>query len=277
MTIREIEQQVGISKANIRFYEAEGLLNPKRSANNYREYSPEDAERLKKIKCLRTLGISVTDLRGILKGDQAIGPVMEQRIGEIKAQMEELTMVQTICQDLKQRQVRFESLDPSVPLARLEHLRLIGKGAFSQDQKSKLYPWWKAAWMWLMLCIASIAVIPILALFQVEVPDSLRYGYMLVVMLSPLLFYEIDSRMKKDYTDRSRMFLWKRFEPLRREGKTNAGKVVERVHQLCLASIVVLPINGLLNIKWPAWCVVLWLTAVFGSTLALVIVRNREI
>ena len=36
MTIKEIELQVGITKANIRFYEKEGLLNPGRGSNNYR-------------------------------------------------------------------------------------------------------------------------------------------------------------------------------------------------------------------------------------------------
>ena len=39
MTIKEVEILTGITKANIRFYEKEGLLAPGRSSNNYREYS----------------------------------------------------------------------------------------------------------------------------------------------------------------------------------------------------------------------------------------------
>ena len=37
MKIKDVEKQVGISKANIRFYEEEGLIHPARNQeNNYR-------------------------------------------------------------------------------------------------------------------------------------------------------------------------------------------------------------------------------------------------
>ena len=64
MTIKEVEEKVGIKKTNIRFYEEAGLLRPERSKeNNYRIYSREDVEVLEKIKFLRSLGISVEDIR----------------------------------------------------------------------------------------------------------------------------------------------------------------------------------------------------------------------
>lgn len=45
MKIKEVEQRTGISSANIRFYEKEGLLNPRRSKeNNYRDYAQQDVE-----------------------------------------------------------------------------------------------------------------------------------------------------------------------------------------------------------------------------------------
>lgn len=38
MKIKEVEEQIGITKANIRYSEKEGLLDPKRDReNNYRE------------------------------------------------------------------------------------------------------------------------------------------------------------------------------------------------------------------------------------------------
>ena len=47
MKIKEVEDLVGITKANIRYYEKEGLLNPKRNEeNNYREYTLEDVRSL---------------------------------------------------------------------------------------------------------------------------------------------------------------------------------------------------------------------------------------
>ncbi|MCD7863637.1 MAG: MerR family transcriptional regulator [Lachnospiraceae bacterium] len=49
--IREIEALFGMTRANIRFYKAEGLLNPAREENGYRDYSEEDLEILKKSVC----------------------------------------------------------------------------------------------------------------------------------------------------------------------------------------------------------------------------------
>ena len=38
MTIKELETRTGMERANIRFYEKEGLLSPKRLDNGYRDY-----------------------------------------------------------------------------------------------------------------------------------------------------------------------------------------------------------------------------------------------
>ena len=58
MKIKDVEKQVGISKANIRFYEEEGLIHPARNQeNNYREYSETDVEQLQEINKLRLIGV----------------------------------------------------------------------------------------------------------------------------------------------------------------------------------------------------------------------------
>ena len=60
MKINEVEQQVDITKKNIRFYEQQGLLSPKRNMENgYRDYSEEDVTELKKIKMLRKLSLPI--------------------------------------------------------------------------------------------------------------------------------------------------------------------------------------------------------------------------
>lgn len=42
MNIQEASRQTGISKDMIRFYEKKDLIHPKRSENNYRDYSIHD-------------------------------------------------------------------------------------------------------------------------------------------------------------------------------------------------------------------------------------------
>ena len=69
MKIYQVEELVGITKKNIRFYEEQGLLNPKRNPeNDYREYSLEDVRVLEKIKLLRKLSIPIEEIRLLQKG-----------------------------------------------------------------------------------------------------------------------------------------------------------------------------------------------------------------
>ena len=68
MRINEAEELLGISKANIRFYEKQGLLTPQRGENRYRDYTDGDIDRLRQIVILRKLGISVQDIGKILGG-----------------------------------------------------------------------------------------------------------------------------------------------------------------------------------------------------------------
>ncbi|MCM1088664.1 MAG: MerR family transcriptional regulator, partial [Muribaculaceae bacterium] len=64
MTIKEVEKQTGLARSNIRFYEKEKLIEPSRNdKNGYRDYSEQDIENIKKIAYLRTLEISIEDIR----------------------------------------------------------------------------------------------------------------------------------------------------------------------------------------------------------------------
>ena len=67
MTIKEVEEQTGLARSNIRFYEKEKLIAPSRNdKNGYRNYSEKDIENIKKIAYLRTLEISIEDIRNII-------------------------------------------------------------------------------------------------------------------------------------------------------------------------------------------------------------------
>ena len=62
MTIKEVEQILEVPRATIRFYEKEGLIDPKREGNRYRDYSEEDVEQLKRIIILRKAGLPLSDI-----------------------------------------------------------------------------------------------------------------------------------------------------------------------------------------------------------------------
>lgn len=58
MKIKQVEELVGITRKNIRFYEEQGLLNVARAENGYREYHQADVIRLQEIKLFRKMDIS---------------------------------------------------------------------------------------------------------------------------------------------------------------------------------------------------------------------------
>ena len=67
MTIKEVEEWTGLERSNVRFYENEKLIESSRNeSNSYRDYSEGDVESIKKIAYLRTLGISIEDIRNVI-------------------------------------------------------------------------------------------------------------------------------------------------------------------------------------------------------------------
>lgn len=91
MKIKEVEDLVGITKANIRYYEKEGLLNPKRNEeNNYREYPLEDVRSLERVKTLRLLGVTIAEIKQMNAGQVLLKDVIENRLEKIREEEQNL-------------------------------------------------------------------------------------------------------------------------------------------------------------------------------------------
>ena len=101
MTIKDMEQQVGITKANIRFYEKEGLLSPARGENNYRDYTEEDREVLEKIKYLRTLGVPVSDIRSFQQGKRSLAQLLQERECQLREEEAAISRMKLVCLELR--------------------------------------------------------------------------------------------------------------------------------------------------------------------------------
>ena len=111
MTIKEVEEQLGLSRATIRFYEKENLLAPQRSGNSYREYSEEDVAVLKKIVVLRKLGFSVAEIKDFLEENVPLQELLEKNIHELQEKMNELNGAIKICKKMQSRQEDFDSFN----------------------------------------------------------------------------------------------------------------------------------------------------------------------
>ena len=111
MTSKEMELRSGVPRANIRYYEAEGLLSPRRGKNGYREYSQADLETLEKIKLLRRLGVSVEELRNLRQGTEDLSAVLDRRLAELGGEQASLERVRQVCDAVRAAGVSFAALD----------------------------------------------------------------------------------------------------------------------------------------------------------------------
>lgn len=111
MTIKEVEQELGIPRANIRFYEKKNLIYPERGANAYREYSEEDVATLKKIIILRKIGISVGDIEDVLNENVPLSELIDKNIIQLQEQIAELNGALKISQLMKNNQEELSSFD----------------------------------------------------------------------------------------------------------------------------------------------------------------------
>lgn len=69
MLINEVCKKCQLTKKAIAYYEEQGLIHPKISDNGYRIFSYDDVAYLKKVSILRSLGLSVTDIKLALEKD----------------------------------------------------------------------------------------------------------------------------------------------------------------------------------------------------------------
>lgn len=97
MTIKEIEERSGIPRANIRYYETEGFLKPSRNTNGYRDYAEADLETLLRIKLLRSVHISLEDIKALQRGERELTDILNHHLQELTAEQKELEHSKEVC------------------------------------------------------------------------------------------------------------------------------------------------------------------------------------
>lgn len=112
MNIKEVEALSGMTRANVRFYEQEGLIDPARRENGYRDYSEEDLQQLQRIRLLRTLGLGLEDIRSLQRGEKQLDDVLAQHMDALEQQSAQLQQQLQVCQTLRSDGASYQTLDP---------------------------------------------------------------------------------------------------------------------------------------------------------------------
>ena len=126
MKIKQVEELVGITRKNIRFYEEQGLLNVERAENGYREYHQEDIIRLQEIKLFRKMDISIEEMKLLFEKKKSLQICLEQHLKELEHRKEGISKMQEICERLILEHQSLESLKAEDCLEEIEQMEKEG-------------------------------------------------------------------------------------------------------------------------------------------------------
>lgn len=196
MTIKEIEELAGMPRANIRYYEKEGLLNPERDVNGYREYSEKDLLILKKIKLLRSLHMSIEEIKALHTGKQELSVILEQQIQKLAADKVDLDKAHSVCEIMYKDGIKYESLDAEKYLKNLnEGIPVINARNYGDTKESRedMFPRVQAPWRRFFARTLDVAFYSVIwscfliLVFQVNIANQGSSGWAIVETIVILL------------------------------------------------------------------------------------------
>ena len=143
MTIKEMEEKSGLARANIRFYEAEGLLTPERKPNGYRDYGEEDLTTLLRVRLLRSLEVSLEDIKAIQSGGLPLPEALGRHLDRLAGEKERLTRAEGVCREMQEAGEDYAHLDARKYLEALEQTRTVPVPVPESDAIAKVRSPWR--------------------------------------------------------------------------------------------------------------------------------------
>lgn len=138
MKINEAEALVGISRKNIRFYEEEGLLTPRRNrANGYRDYGEADVTRLQQIKLLRKLGMPLSEIRRVLSGEATLTVALTRHGAALRQERTRLEQSLALTVSMAGEHLTLDTLDAAGRLQEMEKLEQGGTAFMNRQTEDR--------------------------------------------------------------------------------------------------------------------------------------------
>ena len=197
MTIKDIEIRTGMQRSNIRYYEHEGLIEPNRSKNGYRDYSDLDLQTLLRIKLLRSLHVSIDEIKALKDGNSNLGDTLAKQIKTLETQMDDASYAKNICRTIKEESITFTNLDAEKYLNDIYEAQGAEKSSYFSvegDELAQVYsPWRRFFARSLDMFIYNLVWLSVLALlFHTNLMTRSIWGNILdiIVVLVLMLFIE---------------------------------------------------------------------------------------
>ena len=186
MKIKQVEELVGITRKNIRFYEEQGLLNVERAENGYREYHQEDVIRLQEIKLFRKMDISIEEMKSLFEKKKSLQICLEQHLRELEHRKEDLSKMQEMCERLILEHRSLDSLNAEDCLEEIEQMEKEGArfmDVSKTDVRKKKRTGAIAGAVVMILLMAFIIVLILWANTQ----DPIPLGLLLLITAIPVI------------------------------------------------------------------------------------------
>ena len=122
MNVSQLETELDLPRASIRFYEKEGPLSPARLANGYRDYSQADLDTLRRVKLLRALGLPLEDIKALQGGGLRLADALRAQEERLEREARQREAARTLCRTMEDEGAEYATLDAGRYLDELTRL-----------------------------------------------------------------------------------------------------------------------------------------------------------
>ena len=106
MKINEVENLIGMTKKNIRFYEEQGLITPNRNKDNgYRSYDDDDIKQLEKIMLFRKLDVPIEEIRSMQNCETTVADRIKRHLITLQRKKSNLCHAIEFCNNLTNSEI----------------------------------------------------------------------------------------------------------------------------------------------------------------------------
>ena len=180
MKIKQVEELVGITRKNIRFYEDQGLLNVERAENGYREYHQADVIRLQEIKLFRKMDISIEEMKLLFEKKKSLQICLEQHLKELDHRKEGLSKMQDMCERLILEHRSLESLNAEDCLEEIEQMEKEG-AKFMNVNKTDMHKKKRTGAIVGAAVMTVLMLVTIIIVFWANAQDPIPLGLLLLI------------------------------------------------------------------------------------------------
>ena len=180
MKIKQVEELVGITRKNIRFYEDQWLLNVERAENGYREYHQEDVIRLQEIKLFRKMDISIEEMKLLFEKKKSLQICLEQHLKELEHRKEGLLKMQDMCERLILEHRSLESLNAEDCLEEIEQMEKEG-AKFMNVNKTDVHKKKRTGAIIGAAVMTVLMLVTIIIVFWANAQDPIPLGLLLLI------------------------------------------------------------------------------------------------